>query len=101
MSGAENPERTRPGREITVEDIRALSGAVTPHFALQVRDRIRNLIRGLEAEDPARLAGEREIRRLEALAVSGEARGNPGLDGERPLPSLGEADPELAPEPSH
>jgi hypothetical protein len=93
MSGAESPERTQAGHEVTVEDIRALAGASTPHFALQVRDRIAKLIAPLAADDPARIAGEREIRRLAALAVEGEVRGMAPRDGERPLPSL---DPELA-----
>ena len=41
MSGSELPERLEPGPRMTVEDIRALVGAATPHFALQIRDRIR------------------------------------------------------------
>ena len=46
MSQAEHPDRLRPGREVTVEDVRQLMGASTPHFALQLRERIRALIRG-------------------------------------------------------
>ena len=34
----------RPGHESTVEDVRQLMGASTPHFALQIRNRIRRLI---------------------------------------------------------
>ncbi len=93
MSEFESPERT--GREPTVEDIRELMGASTPHFALQLRNRIRRLIAPLPAEDPARLEGEREIARLERLAVSGEVRGQPEQDGQRPLPSLGEDEPSV------
>ena len=63
-------------------------GASTPHFALQLRDRIAALIGGLAADDPARLLGEREIARLETLGVQGETRGIGGQDGQRPLPSL-------------
>ena len=47
MSQAENPDRLRAGREVTVDDVRALMGASTPHFALQLRNRIRALIRDL------------------------------------------------------
>lgn len=58
-------------REPTVEDIRQLMGASSPHFALQIRNRIRNLIDGLPPDHPARVEGEREIARLEQLAVDG------------------------------
>ena len=57
MSGAESPERLDPAHRVTVEDIRALVGAATPHFALQIRDRVRRLIAGLEPDDPARDRG--------------------------------------------
>ena len=87
MSQAENPDRLRPEHEVTVEDVRQLMGASTPHFALQLRERIRGLIRGLPADDPARLEGEREIARLDEIAVGGESRGE-GEDHLRPLPSL-------------
>jgi hypothetical protein len=74
MSEAERPDRLR--REPTVEDIRALAGPATPHFALQIRNRIRKLIRPLAADHPARVEGERQIPRLESLAQhSGEPRG--------------------------
>ena len=88
MSQAEHPDRLRPDHDVTVEDVRQLMGASTPHFALQLRERIRNLIKGLPAEHPARAEGEREIARLDKIAFTGEIRGHepePGLD---PLPSL-------------
>ena len=87
MSEAEHPARSRPDRKVTVEDIRQLTGASSPHFALHIRNRIARLIRGLPADDPARVEGEREMRRLTSLAVSGEARGHPAEDGLVPLPS--------------
>jgi hypothetical protein len=90
MADAEQPERLRPERQVTVDDVRQLMGSSTPHFALQLRDRIRRLIAGLEPGDPARLLGEQEIARLEALAFTGEVRGEGHMDGERPLPSLGD-----------
>ena len=74
-------------REPTVEDVRQLVGAAAPHFALQIRNRIQNLIDGLPADHPARLEGERQIARLEQLAVEGELRG-PSIPGERELPSI-------------
>jgi len=77
---------SRAGREPTVEDIHQLVGASTPHFALQVRNRIRHLIAGLPPEHPARIAGEREIARLDQIAFSSEKR---GLADELPgMPSL-------------
>jgi len=75
-------------RAVSVEDVRRLMGASTPHFALQLRDRIASLIAGLPEDDPARSEGEREIARLERLGFSGETRGRAGVTGERPLPSL-------------
>ena len=88
MSQAEHPDRTKPDHEVTVEDVRQLMGASTPHFALQLRNRIAKLIAPLPADHPARAEGEREIARLERLGFSGEKRGRGPLDGERPLPSL-------------
>jgi hypothetical protein len=88
MSEAENPDRLRPGREVTVEDVRQLMGASTPHFALQLRERIRKLIRGLPEGHPARIEGEREIVRLDRLAFAGEVRGHPAEQGMEPLPSV-------------
>jgi hypothetical protein len=76
VSEAERPDRIDPAHRVGVEDIRALAGPVTPHFALQVRNRIRRLIGPLPADDPARKEGERQIVRLEELARhSGEPRG--------------------------
>jgi hypothetical protein len=86
LSEAESPERR--DREVTVDDVRALMGPSTPHFALQLRNRIAKLIRGLPADHPARIEGEREIARLDTLGFSGETRGMDAQDGQRPLPSL-------------
>ena len=88
MSQAEHPDRLRAERTVTVEDVRQLMGASTPHFALQLRERIRRLIRPLPAEDPARLLGEREIARLDALAFAGEVRGEPAQPGMATLASV-------------
>ena len=85
MSEYERVDRVR--REPTVEDIRQLMGASTPHFALQLRTRIRNLIDGLPPDHPARSEGEREVLRLNELAFGGETRGDQQGD-ERPLPSV-------------
>ena len=88
MSQAENPERLREGRQVTIDDVRALMGASTPHFALQLRERIRALIKSLPHDHPARMEGEREIARLDKIAYSGEVRGHPAEAGLTPLPSV-------------
>lgn len=75
MSESERPDRLS-GREITIEDVRSLAGPSTPHFALQIRNRIERLIAGLPTDHPARLEGERQIARLTELAGhSGDPRG--------------------------
>jgi hypothetical protein len=74
MSESERPDRLS-GREITVDDVRALAGPATPHFALQIRNRIARLISGLPPAHPARTEGEQQIARLTELAAhSGEPR---------------------------
>ena len=44
MSEAERSDRLDPSQQPTVDDIRALAGPATPHFALQIRNRIERLI---------------------------------------------------------
>jgi hypothetical protein len=89
VSEYERPDRMR--REPTVDDVRQLMGASTPHFALQLRNRIRNLVADLPVDHPARVEGEREIERLTRIAFGGESRG-PAQEHERPLPSVKLAD---------
>ncbi|MGB7684559.1 MAG: hypothetical protein WBL45_02105 [Solirubrobacterales bacterium] len=80
MSESENPTLLGTDHAVTVEDIRALAGPSTPHFALQIRNRIRRLIEPLPADHPARIEGERQITRLEELAEhSGDPRGTLGI----------------------
>ena len=86
MSEFEQPDRLE--REPTLEDVRQLMGASTPHFALQIRNRIARLIRGLPEDHPARIEGEREIARLTALGYSGEVRGHEAEEGLPTLPSV-------------
>jgi hypothetical protein len=88
MSQAEHPDRLKTDHEVTVEDVRQLMGASTPHFALQLRERIRALIRRLPPEHPARIEGEREIARLNRIAFVGEVRGHPAEPGLEPLRSV-------------
>jgi hypothetical protein len=88
MSQAEHPDRL--DREVTVDDVRQLMGASTPHFALQLRNRIARLIAPLPPGHPARELGEQEITRLTQLGYSGETRGHHAEPGMRPLPSVTE-----------
>jgi hypothetical protein len=80
MSQAEDPHRLERAQEqeVSVEDVRQLMGASTPHFALQLRERIARLIASLPPGHPARVEGEREIARLEQLGLDGETRGETG-----------------------
>jgi hypothetical protein len=88
MSQSENPELLKPEHAVTLEDVRALMGASTPHFAGQLRTRIKALIAGLPAEHPARIAGDREIARLSQIAFDGEIRGHAPEEGLTPLASV-------------
>jgi hypothetical protein len=90
MAEAEQPERLRGDREVTVDDVRQLVASATPHFSYQIRNRIRKLITGLPADSPVRRYGEQEIARLERLGFTGEVRGTPEQDGMRELPSVSE-----------
>lgn len=93
MSQAEHPDRLAAEHQTTIDDVRQLMGASTPHFALQLRARIRALIRSLPPDHPARVEGEREIARLDRIAFAGEVRGHPAEEGLAPLPSVS-LDPE-------
>jgi hypothetical protein len=84
MSEYERPDRYE--REPTVEDVRQLMGASTPHFALHLRNRIRTLVGRLPQDHPARIEGEREIARLDQAALGAERRG-PIQQGEHGMPS--------------
>ena len=87
--------------EPTRDDVDALVGPATPHFALQLRARVRELIDGLPDDHPARRYGEEKIALLERLAYASskadeggrEPRSRPGwgqipstAPADRPLP---------------
>jgi len=86
MSEYERADRMQ--RQPTMEDLRQLMGASTPHFALQLRNRIQHLIADLPEGHPVRLEGELEIGRLNEIAVDGERRGKKREPGLKPLPSI-------------
>jgi hypothetical protein len=57
-------------REPTRDEIDALVGPATPHFAFQLRARVRALIRDLPEDDPVRKYGEDKMELLERLGFA-------------------------------
>ena len=53
--------------EPTIEDIDYLVGPATPHFAYQIRARVRELVDGLPEDHPVRQYGEEQIELLDRL----------------------------------
>lgn len=51
----------------TREDIDALVGPATPHFAYQLRARVRELVEGLPAENEVRRYAEQQMELLDRL----------------------------------
>jgi len=54
----------------TIEAIDALVGPATPHFAFQLRARVRELVEALPEDDPVRRYGEEKIRLLDDLGYA-------------------------------
>ena len=62
--------------EPSIRDIDALVGPATPHFAYQLRARVRELIEGLPPDHPVRRYGEEKVKLLDALGyASSKAEG--------------------------
>jgi hypothetical protein len=53
--------------EPTVSDVDALVGPATPHFAYQLRARVKELVADLPAEHPVRRYGEEKMELLDRL----------------------------------
>jgi RecB family exonuclease len=81
--------------EPTFDDIDALIGPATPHFAYQLRARVRELIEDLPDEHPVRRYGEEKMELLDRLGHASSL----AEDGERePLTRIGwETIPSSAP----
>ena len=92
MAEAEQPERLRGDREVTVDDIRQLVASATPHFSYQIRNRIEKLTKGLPSDSPVRLYAVAEIAKLQSLGFTGEIRGTPEQPGMRDMPSVNETE---------
>ena len=64
--------------EPTREDIDALVGPATPHFAYQIRARVRELIEDLPEDHGVRQYGEKQIELLDRLGhASSKAEDSP------------------------
>jgi len=75
-------------RRPTREDIDALVGPATPHFAYQLRARVEELVRDLPEDDPVRRYGDEQMDLLDRLGHASskaeegglEPRSRPGWD---------------------
>jgi RecB family exonuclease len=87
-------------REPTRDDVDALVGPATPHFAYQLRARVRELVAGLPENHPVRRYGEEKMELLDRLGYASskaeeggrEPRSRPGWEQ---LPSTAPADDPL------
>jgi hypothetical protein len=86
--------------EVTRDDIDALVGPATPHFAYQLRARVKGLIADLPEDDPVRRYGEQQMDLLDRLGYASskaeegprEPRSKPGWEE---IPSSAPADEPL------
>ena len=69
--------------EPTRDDIDALVGPATPHFAYQLRARIRELVEDLSDDHPVRRYGEEKMELLDRLGHASSL----AADGPRESPS--------------
>ena len=84
----------------TTADVDALVGPATPHFAYQLRARVRELVADLAADHPVRRYAEEQMELLDRLGHAStkaedggrEPRSRPGWSG---LPSAAPADKPL------
>jgi hypothetical protein len=86
--------------EPTKDDVDALVGPATPHFAYQLRARVKNLIAELPPGHPVRKYGEEQMALLDRLGhASSKAEEGPrvsrSLPGWNELPSAAPADAPL------
>jgi hypothetical protein len=87
-------------RRPTRDDVDALVGPATPHFAYQLRARVRELVADLDPDDPVRRYAEEQIDRLDRLGhASSKADEGPRESRDRigwdELPSSAPADAPL------
>jgi hypothetical protein len=85
---------------VTRDDVDALTGPATPHFAYQIRARLRELVADLPPDDDVRGYAEVQMERLDRLGhASSKAdegpRESPARIGWDELPSSARADSPL------
>lgn len=84
--------------EPTRDDVDALVGPATPHFAYQLRARVLDLVDDLPADHPVRRYGEEQAELLDQLGTaSSKAAEGPRVHRDRPgweqIPSSAPVDP--------
>jgi hypothetical protein len=87
--------------EPTTQQIDELVAPATPHFAFQLRARVRELVEGLPEEHPVRRYGEEKMELLDRLGHASskaeeggrESRSRPGWER---IPSAASADAPLS-----
>jgi hypothetical protein len=84
----------------TIEEIDALVGPATPHFAYQIRARVRELVLDLPEDNPVRRYAEEKMDLLDRLGhASSKAEEGPREAASRPgwqqIPSSAPADKPL------
>jgi hypothetical protein len=87
-------------RDPTRDDVDALVGPATPHFAYQIRARVRELVKGLPEDSDVRVYAESQMERLDRLGhASSKAdegpRESPARAGWDGMPSAAPADAPL------
>jgi hypothetical protein len=72
------------GAEPTIADVDALVGPATPHFAYQIRARVRNLVAELRPDHPTRRYAEEKMELLDRLGhASSKADEGPHVPRDR------------------
>jgi hypothetical protein len=84
----------------TRDDVDRLVGPATPHFAYQLRARVRELVEGLPEDHEVRVYGEEQMELLDRLGhASSKADEGPRVARDRPgwdeIPSAAPADEPL------
>jgi hypothetical protein len=87
-------------REPTRDDIDALVGPATPHFAYQIRARVEELVAGLPEGHPVRRYAEEQMALLDRLGYASSKaeegpRESPSRLGWEEIPSAAPADAPL------
>ena len=84
----------------TIEEIDALVAPATPHFAYQIRARVRELVLDLPEDNPVRRYAEEKIDLLDRLGhasskADDQRRESPSRPGWQQIPSSAPADAPL------